>query len=121
MYVMKIAPAKNPKIISCDCSIKSLRTLVGGSPHKLSLIHDYQRDFPNAVMLVNKDCKALALPRNPIADQIVSLEDDSILGTVLIVNTDNGKYIGFDDAEADALVEYMERDLNIEVEIEKRG
>lgn len=120
MYVMKIAPCKDPKIINCDCSLKSLQTLVGGSPHKLSLIHDYQRDFPNAVMLVNKDCKALALPRNPIANQIVSLEDDSILGTVLIVNTDNGKYIGFDDAEADALVEYMERDLNIEVEIEKK-
>lgn len=120
MYVMKIAPGKDPKIISCDCSLKSLQTLVGGYIETVPLARDYRLVVPGATMIVNEEGKLQNLHFNPIATQIASLEDDHIEGTAIIVKTIGEEIIGFDDTEADELASFMEYDLHIDVEIEKR-
>ncbi len=121
MYVMKIAPGKKPKIIPCDCSLKSLQSIVGGYIETVPLARDYRLVVPGAIMIVNEEGKLQNLHYNPIATRIASIEDDRIVGAAVIVKIDGENVIGFDDAEADELASFMEYDLDIEVEIEKRG
>lgn len=122
MYVMKIAPGKAPEIVPCDCSLKALQSLVGGYVEPVPVARDYCLVIPGMLMLVNDCGKLQNLHYNPIATHITALFDNSpIVGTALLVKVSGDKFTGFDDAEADELTSFMEYDLNIDIDIERRA
>ena len=123
MYVMKIAPGKDPKIIPYDCSsLDAVQILVNGHFEPVSLIDALLSVVPDAMMIVNEDGKNLFLSHNPIATKIALIrEDDYIAGNAYLIKRDGEYTTGFDDAEADELVAFMESYFNIEVDVERKG
>lgn len=123
MYVMKITPGKNPMIIPYEfLSSDAEQILVNGRFEPVPLIKAYRNVVPDAFMIINEDGKNLFLSPNPIATKIAELRDgDYIAGTAYLIKRDGEYTTGFDDYEADELASFMEYDLGIEVEIEKRG
>ena len=123
MYVMKIAPGKDPKIIPYDCSSPNAeQILVNGRFEPVPLIKAYRNVVPDAFMIINEDGKNLFLSYNPIATKIAELRyGDYIAGTAYLIKRDGEYTTGFDDYEADELASFMEYDLNIEVEVERRS